>query len=1083
MSQLPLPYWKRPLRYFGLALDFVIRWSLRALWILAVQLTLVIMAGLLWLALSEQAPKLVWEQLAAYAPDVHIEGIQGRFATGLEISRFSWMDDKTRIDATGVHLRWQATDLLQGRFTLDELHIAELVITDRVVSDTSLVLPRLSSPLAWAVHSGQIEVLRYQPWQSDAFVLRNLNIVAEGAGSAVTLTQVNGQYAAGSANPSLNITLGLAGQLKLVDQWPLQLTLIASMTNHPVTETKAADASAAHVKTINSQAVATSWPEQRISLDGDLSALKITARGPAKWPFALQARVNVLPVVPEFSGVLSWPQWLLPGQQDWRLSPGSLSFKGTQQSGTADLDLALTLQAASALPWPAHWPRRAFLASALAWTDDSHGLALTAKGKGRFGEMPWLLDAQALNKAAPAPSAARSPSQRQGKQGSQYQGSLRMQLADAGIQLDYDTDLRFAVKVPSLQRFQAAYAGALDAKGIWQGTLTQGGGQLDLVLASLRQGQTALVDHADLSLKGSVAEHQAVLSVSREQTRARLQLQGQADLAKAQWKGLLNQGEINTAGLAWHLRAPAALSVSETEQHFSEQCWQLQSKSQAGADSAASAAMDDRLRQWPWQVCLQADLLPTRWQALLNADSGGAGHLQATLRRDPRQHEPALDADLSLSELDLARLPLSLPPNLLLRGLVSAQVRLSGTLAAPQVNGQFGLSAAQVAYPAFAINWQPIQLQGRLLGDHLDWQGSLRDTQGGQASLNGAAQWRSESGSARFEHLQWAVQAQLDGQTLTVVYPPWVKARVSPKISLTLKPGHIGLSGQVQVPDALISLQQVESSGVRPSRDVRIVRERNGNAPAQSLAERSEQLPLDMTLAVILGNNVRVKGMGLDAGLHGQVTLTQTGDRPLAANGDINLSDDARYEAYGQLLTLRNGSLSFAGPLQQPSIRLEAVRVIDPNTVNEITVGVRLSGPASAPVPVLFSDQTLSQEEILSLLVMGRSLNTGGVPTQNQRQALALGAALKLGGNTTAFQSLASHLGIKDFAIGTDGDNDNTQVAVSGHIRPDLYVSFGMGVFNPVQTAKVRYQLTRSLSLEAMTSLESAITLFYSFRF
>ena len=56
-------------------------------------------------------------------------------------------------------------------------------------------------------------------------------------------------------------------------------------------------------------------------------------------------------------------------------------------------------------------------------------------------------------------------------------------------------------------------------------------------------------------------------------------------------------------------------------------------------------------------------------------------------------------------------------------------------------------------------------------------------------------------------------------------------------------------------------------------------------------------------------------------------------------------------------------------------------------------------------------------------------------------------------------------------------------VAVSGFIGEDLFLSFGMGVFEPTQTVKLRYQVNRRLALEAMSSLQSAITLFYTWRF
>ncbi|MBP9046477.1 MAG: translocation/assembly module TamB domain-containing protein, partial [Moraxellaceae bacterium] len=49
--------------------------------------------------------------------------------------------------------------------------------------------------------------------------------------------------------------------------------------------------------------------------------------------------------------------------------------------------------------------------------------------------------------------------------------------------------------------------------------------------------------------------------------------------------------------------------------------------------------------------------------------------------------------------------------------------------------------------------------------------------------------------------------------------------------------------------------------------------------------------------------------------------------------------------------------------------------------------------------------------------------------------------------------------------------------------RPDLYLSYGVGVFTPVNTITMRYQIRPRLYLEAVSALENAIDLFYNFRF
>lgn len=793
------------------------------------------------------------------------------------------------------------------------------------------------------------------------------------------------------------------GRVDTRDDWPMALTLRLSP--------------------------AAAWPRQRVDISGDLAALRLRARGPAEFPLTLDATIDVRPVVPRLHGRLDWPRWSPPGQRDWRLEQGGLAFQGSAATGVAKLTLIATPLAGGALPWPSGWPRRASLSGPLSWQVQDKRASLALDWRGRFGAMPWLVKG--------ALDSARLPATR-----------LDMQLADARLRAAGWPDaagVRALLTVPRLQRFQSAVSGSITLDARWQGSPAQGRGHLSAKADALRQGDTLLADAAQILVDGSQASQAWRIAIHRDDLNARLDLQGGFDRQRQVWRGSLRQGLVTTPGGPWRLRAPAALQLATHGSRLDEQCWQQQ----------------------PWTLCAHAELLPARWAARLRADAGGHGRLIADLRRDPRRADPPLDADLVLERLDLAHLPISLPPGLALQGRARARARLSGSLSAPWLLGDFHVEGAAVQVPAYGLDWHGLALDGRLLGDHADWRGQFSDASGGSANLAGQARMRPAL----------SIRAHVDGRDLRAVYAPWLSARITPQLDFSLDQGRAALRGRVLVPEAMIRLRQPEAGAATTSEDVRIIRERDGRVPAAS--GQGGGLPLDLALDVQLGDQVKLAGLGLTSRLLGQLALRQKPGQALAAHGELRLSDDAIYEAYGQRLQIRNGRFLFAGPPTRPDIQAEAVRV-----VNAVTVGVRLSGRAPTPQATLFSSTAMAQEEILALLVLGRSLESStGMPTAAERQALALGAALKLGGRTGAFDRLGQRLGIQDLSLGTQGERDKTQVAVSGYVRPDLYVSVGMGLFAPTQSLKVRYQLNRRLSLEALTSLESAITLFYSWRF
>lgn len=74
-------------------------------------------------------------------------------------------------------------------------------------------------------------------------------------------------------------------------------------------------------------------------------------------------------------------------------------------------------------------------------------------------------------------------------------------------------------------------------------------------------------------------------------------------------------------------------------------------------------------------------------------------------------------------------------------------------------------------------------------------------------------------------------------------------------------------------------------------------------------------------------------------------------------------------------------------------------------------------------------------------------------------------------------------LGITNLAVDAAGTSDDTQFTVSGYLSPRLYLRYGVGIFTPVNTATIRYKISAKLYLEAVSSLENAIDLFYNLRF
>ena len=134
------------------------------------------------------------------------------------------------------------------------------------------------------------------------------------------------------------------------------------------------------------------------------------------------------------------------------------------------------------------------------------------------------------------------------------------------------------------------------------------------------------------------------------------------------------------------------------------------------------------------------------------------------------------------------------------------------------------------------------------------------------------------------------------------------------------------------------------------------------------------------------------------------------------------------------------------------TLAVEAVRSEDAMEDEDVTVGVRVSGLATAPKVTLFSDPEMSQADKLSYLLRGRSSNASGGSGDDMMTAMLLGAGIGQAGGVVT--GLAESLGFSDVALDTAGSGDDTQVNISGYVMPGLQVQYGVGVFTSISEVK-----------------------------
>jgi translocation and assembly module TamB len=384
-----------------------------------------------------------------------------------------------------------------------------------------------------------------------------------------------------------------------------------------------------------------------------------------------------------------------------------------------------------------------------------------------------------------------------------------------------------------------------------------------------------------------------------------------------------------------------------------------------------------------------------------------------------------------------------------LSGSLAGGYDLSGTVGSPRFVGRAELQNARVDVPRFGLELREARLSAVGNGTGaLTIDGSVRS---GPGTLK-------ISGQAGVPSPETPIRLAIKGSRFLASDTEEIRAFVSPDLTFNAQGQKAELTGEIVIPEAKIEIEKRGEKGpVKASNDVVFVR------AGQEVVAEKQGLDLTARVRFILGKDVDVAVLGLEAEPTGSVLVIQRPGAVTRATGEVEVTGGT-FKAYGQDLTIERGRLFFAGPVSNPGVDLRAFRKADDGTV----AGIEARGSLQKPEVTLWSNPTMTQTEQLSYLLLGRPLNQAQ-PQEGDRLANAATSLGIKGGNMLA-KKLAARFGLEEARIESKGSLQEASLVVAKYLSPKLYVSFGMGLFEPVNTFRIRYLLSEKWSLQAENS-------------
>lgn len=313
-----------------------------------------------------------------------------------------------------------------------------------------------------------------------------------------------------------------------------------------------------------------------------------------------------------------------------------------------------------------------------------------------------------------------------------------------------------------------------------------------------------------------------------------------------------------------------------------------------------------------------------------------------------------VNAQVNINQFSLAPFQNILTSVVNLQGNLTAKLAIDGTLDSPLVNGAITLNKGNLVLTQNANNFDNIYTQFAIENNIATIQGnfSLGDK---QAKLLGTMSWQ--------ETLSFNID--LNAETLPVIFPPQLVMNIAPNLNFHLKQKALIISGDIDVLAGSYNIDKLPEDSVSLSDDVVII-----DQHGQTVIKKTTNVDIKTNVRVNIDKTFRISGQGLESHLFGQLQINQAEKQPFQVFGSIQ-SNEGTFKAYGQKLVIEKGEVTFNGPITNPYLNLRASRHIKAEDIN---AGIQITGLADTLSMQLFSSPTMTNPEVLSYLVRGRSL-------------------------------------------------------------------------------------------------------------
>jgi translocation and assembly module TamB len=388
-------------------------------------------------------------------------------------------------------------------------------------------------------------------------------------------------------------------------------------------------------------------------------------------------------------------------------------------------------------------------------------------------------------------------------------------------------------------------------------------------------------------------------------------------------------------------------------------------------------------------------------------------------------------------------LPLS--PEHKIKGLISGNLKATGTLATPQLSGKISLENSVYEYEKYGIRFNKIKSDIIAGGNKISiTNAKTEDGLGNKLTANGEVILTP----------LFPFKFNFHTDKFDLVGNPYLQGVISGKIDLVGNSEKAKASGNIELGPFEIKIPEHFEASIPELNVTKVIAEGE-----RSFLTLGSAYQIMMDILVRTKDQVFVRGWGVNTLLKGKLAIEGSADEPIIT-GKLR-SVRGKYREFGKLLNVEKGELVFDGKIP-PS---PYINIVGLTTEADTEIRLILSGSLFNPDVDIKATPELSDEDALSLLLFGE--NPGNI---SAFQALQLADSLRrLSGKGGGFDPLGfgrKVLGVDDISVKTESATSNkTVVGIGKYLTDRVYFEIEEGGETGSKT-KIEVELTPKISIE-----------------